>query len=472
MNRAGLFAIAVALAVACSAPPKTATSVLQDAQKALGDVKTIQFSGTGMSAFVGQALTAGEPWPARELSGFTETINYDQRSAKVDLSFAQPTFGGQQQNTAVNDDKAWNVGPNGPAPQLAAAEQRQLMIWLTPHGLVKAGLAATDAVLSGSESAPVVSFTTMGKYKLVGTFDSQNLLTKIETKRPDPVLGDAEVVATFSDYKDNGGVKFPAKIAIAEGGFPSWELNTTKVTANGAADLPVPETVASATVPPVQVASTKIADGVWHVAGGSHHSVLVEFKDYVAVIEAPLSEERSLAVIAEAKRLVPSKPIKYLFTTHHHFDHTGGLRTYAAQGVTIVTDDSNVAYFEKTLTAPATIVPDSQAKNPQKAVFQAVSDKWVLMDGQQTIEVYPTDGDTHTKEYTLIYLPKSKILVEGDAFSPGPANAPPPSTPAPNAVKLYDDVQRLKLNVTTIAPIHGRGAVPFAELTKAIGKKA
>jgi glyoxylase-like metal-dependent hydrolase (beta-lactamase superfamily II) len=472
MNRAGLFAIAVALAVACSAPPKTATSVLQDAQKALGDVKTIQFSGTGMSAFVGQALTAGEPWPARELSGFTETINYDQRSAKVDLSFAQPTFGGQQQNTAVNGDKAWNVGPNGPAPQLAAAEQRQLMIWLTPHGFVKAGLAATDAVLSGSESAPVVSFTTMGKYKLVGTFDSQNLLTKIETKRPDPVLGDAEVVATFSDYKDNGGVKFPAKIAIAEGGFPSWELNTTKVTANGAADLPVPETVASATVPPVQVASTKIADGVWHVAGGSHHSVLVEFKDYVAVIEAPLSEERSLAVIAEAKRLVPSKPIKYLFTTHHHFDHTGGLRTYAAQGVTIVTDDSNVAYFEKTLTAPATIVPDSQAKNPQKAVFQAVSDKWVLMDGQQTIEVYPTDGDTHTKEYTLIYLPKSKILVEGDAFSPGPANAPPPSTPAPNAVKLYDDVQRLKLNVTTIAPIHGRGAVPFAELTKAIGKKA
>jgi glyoxylase-like metal-dependent hydrolase (beta-lactamase superfamily II) len=472
MNKAGLFATGLALAVACSAPPKTATSVLQDAQKALGDAKTIQFSGTGMSAFVGQALAAGEPWPARELSGFTETINYEQKSATVELSFAQPTFGGQQQNTAVNGDKAWNVGPNGPAPQLAAAEQRQLMIWLTPHGFVKAGLAASDAMLSGSETAPVVSFTTMGKYKMVGTFDSQNMLTKIETKRPDSVLGDADVVATFSEYKDNGGVKFPSKIAISEGGFPSWELNTTKVTANGAADLPVPETVASATVAPVQVASTKIADGVWHVAGGSHHSVVVEFKDYVAVIEAPLSEERSLAVIGEAKRLVPSKPIKYLLTTHHHFDHTGGLRTYAAQGATIVTDDSNVAYFEKTLTAPATIVPDSQAKNPQKAVFQAVSDKWVLTDGQQTIEVYPTDGDTHTKEYTLIYLPKSKILVEGDAFSPGPANAPPPPTPAPNAVKLYEDVQRLKLNVTTIAPIHGRGAVPFVELAKAIGKKA
>src|SRR5262245_25551092 len=299
MNRAALFAAGVALAAACSAPPKTATTVLQDAQKALGDVKTIQFSGTGMNAFVGQALAAGEPWPARELSGFTETINYEQKSAKVDLNFAQPTFGGQQQNTEVNGDKSWNVGPNGPAPQIAAAEQRQLMIWLTPHGFVKAGLAASDAMLSGSDAAPVVSFTTMGKYKLVGTFDAQNLLTKIETKRPDPVLGDAEVVASFSDYKDNGGVKFPSKIAISEGGFPGWELNTTKVAANAAADLPVPDAVASATVPPVQVASTKIADGVWHVAGGAHHSVVVEVKDYIPVTEAPITADRSPATTTQ-----------------------------------------------------------------------------------------------------------------------------------------------------------------------------
>src|SRR5262245_66193146 len=101
MTRAALLATAVVLAAACSAPPKTATSVLQDAQKALGDVKTIQFSGTGMNAFVGQALTAGEPWPARELAGFTETINYDQKSVKVDLNFAQPTFGGQQDRKSV-----------------------------------------------------------------------------------------------------------------------------------------------------------------------------------------------------------------------------------------------------------------------------------------------------------------------------------------------------------------------------------
>jgi hypothetical protein len=37
-------------------------------------------------------------------------------------------------------------------------------------------------------------------------------------------------------------------------------------------------------------------------------------------------------------------------------------------------------------------------------------------------------------------------------------------------VKLYDDIQALKLNVATIAPIHGRGAAPIAELRKAVGR--
>jgi glyoxylase-like metal-dependent hydrolase (beta-lactamase superfamily II) len=220
------------------------------------------------------------------------------------------------------------------------------------------------------------------------------------------------------------------------------------------------------------VASTKLADGVWHVAGGSHHRVVVEFNDHIAVVEAPLNDERSLAVLAEAKKLVPNKPVRYVLTTHHHFDHTGGLRTYVAEGATIVTHQSNVPYFEKVLTAPSTLAPDTLSKNPKPPTFQAVSDKHVLSDGKQVIEVYATSGDTHTKEYTLVYLPKSRILVEGDAYSPGPADAPPPATPPPNAVTLHDEIQRLKLNVATIAPIHGRGAVPIAELRRFIGQKS
>src|SRR6476619_6560315 len=121
MDRKLWLAVGVALVAAGCSTPKTATSVLQDAQKAIGSVSSIQYSGTGMNAFVGQALTAGEAWPRRDLSGFTQTINYDQRSARSELNFAQPTFGGQQQNTQVNGEKAWNMAPNGPVPQPATA---------------------------------------------------------------------------------------------------------------------------------------------------------------------------------------------------------------------------------------------------------------------------------------------------------------------------------------------------------------
>jgi glyoxylase-like metal-dependent hydrolase (beta-lactamase superfamily II) len=467
-KRLWLAAGLVLLLAGCGAP--TASSVLDDALNTMGDPSTIQYSGTGMSAFFGQALTAGEAWPRRELSSFTRTINYEQRSMRDELNFAQAVFGGQQQNQQVNADKAWSIGAAGPTPQLAAAEERQLHIWLTPHGFLKAAMAAGDATLTSTEGGNMISFTALGKFRVEGEIDGDNHVTQVKTVIANPVMGDTEVIANYSDYRDFSGIQFPAQIRIDQGGFPLWELNITSVTPDAPADIPVPDAVQAATVPPVQTMTVMLAPGVWHVTGGSHHSVVVEFNDYIAVVEAPLDEQRSMAVIAEAKKLAPNKPIRYLLTTHHHFDHSGGLRTYVAEGATIVTHQSNVPFFEKTVVAPATLMPDMQAKNPQKPMFQGVSDKYSITDGKQTIEVYATDGDTHTNEYTLVYLPGPRILVEADAFSPGPPDAAPPATPPPNAVKLYEEIQRLKLNVATIAPVHGRGAVPLAELRKFIGR--
>jgi glyoxylase-like metal-dependent hydrolase (beta-lactamase superfamily II) len=464
-------ALALVVGLAGCSRQETASSVLQDAQSAMGTASSIQYSGTGMNGFVGQALTAGQTWPQRELSAYTRTINYDQQAAREEMTFKEAVFGGQQQNTQVRGDKAWNVGPNGAVPQPAQAEARQLSIIMTPHGFLKAAAAAgTGATLAGDEGSNTIAFTALGRYKVEGTLDAQNHVTQVRTTIANPVLGDTELVADYSNYKDFSGVQFPQRIVVKEGGFPSWDLNVASVTPNAPLDLMVPENVASATVPPVQVVSTRLADGVWHLTGGSHHSVVVEFNDHIAVIEAPLTDERSLAVIAEAKKLVPNKPIRYLLTTHHHFDHTGGFRTYVAEGATIVTHQSNVDYLGKAAAAPATVAPDTLAKNPKMAMFRGVSDKTVLTDGKQTIEIYPTDGDTHTNEYTLIYLPGPRVLVEADAYSPGPADAPPPPMPPPNAVKLSDEIARLKLNVATIAPIHGRGAVPVAEFRKFVGR--
>ncbi|PWT98409.1 MAG: MBL fold metallo-hydrolase [Terriglobia bacterium] len=459
------------LAIVTAACTKDAKSVLNSAQSAMGNPNTIQYSGTGMNAFFGQALTSGKEWPRRNLTSYTRTINYEQKSSREEMNFAQPVFGGQQQNAEVNGDKAWNIGANGANPQPAAAEERQLQIWLTPHGFLKGALAAGNATMKdGDAGGHTITFTALGKYSISGAIDGNNMVTKVETIEANPVLGDMPVVATYSDYKDFNGVKFPTKIVQTQGGFPVWELTINNVQPNASADLAVPANVQAAAAPAMKVDTAKLGDGVWFLSGGSHHSLVVEFKDYITVIEAPLSEERSMAVIAEAKKLVPNKPIKYVISTHHHFDHSGGLRTYVAEGATVVTHESNKAFFEKTFQAPATLVPDAQSKSPKPAAIQTVSDKWELTDGKQKVDVYATQGDAHTDELLVVYLPALRVLVEADAYSPGPPNTPPPSPPPPNAVNLYNNIQRLKLNVATIAPIHGRGPVPVAEFRKFIGK--
>jgi glyoxylase-like metal-dependent hydrolase (beta-lactamase superfamily II) len=157
-------------------------------------------------------------------------------------------------------------------------------------------------------------------------------------------------------------------------------------------------------------------------------------------------------------------------STHHHFDHTGGLRTYVAEGATIVTHASNAAYWQKTFTAPATLVPDAQSKAKKKPIIQSVSDKYVITDGKQSIEVYSTVGDVHTDELLVAYIPSVKVLVEADSYSPGPPNAPAPNPVPPNALVLYDNLQRLKLDVATVIGIHGRGPVTVEEFKKFVGK--
>jgi len=241
----------------------------------------------------------------------------------------------------------------------------------------------------------------------------------------------------------------------------------TGVKANVPLDLTVPP--AAPAPPPVTVTNEKLGDGIWYLTGGSHHSVLVEFRDHVAVIEAPLSEERSTAVIAEVKKLVPNKPIRYLVSTHHHFDHSGGLRTYIAEGATIVTHQINKPFYEKVAKSPHTLNPDRLAREKKKAKVLAVGPKHVLTDGARVVEIHHIQGSPHNEGILMAYVPKEKILVQVDVYAPLAPNAAPPATPNPGTVNLYENIEKLKLDVGPIASLHGR-LVQMAELRRTIGK--
>src|SRR5260370_37850341 len=137
--------IGLTLVLAGVVVAQDAKTVLQNAEKAMGDPKSIAYSGTGYNGFFGQAVQPGLSWPQRELTGYTRTINYEQKAAKEEFVFQEQVLGGQRQNNEVNGDKAWAVGPNGPNPQLAAAEKRRLQIFPSPHGFLQAAMSAGNA---------------------------------------------------------------------------------------------------------------------------------------------------------------------------------------------------------------------------------------------------------------------------------------------------------------------------------------
>jgi len=471
--------LVVAIAVASSACGPQAGS-LQAANDTLGaaQVNAIEFSGTGRWYQFGQAPAPNLPWPAFDVSSYTATINYAAPAARVQMTRKQTIEPGrvrpapveQKPDQYVSGTTAWNLAaPAGAAPntapvaqpQPAAVEERVMEIWTTPHGFLKAALV-NNATSTPSEGGSEVTFSS-GKNKYVGIINAQNEVTRVQTWIDNPVLGDTEVVFTYSDYKDVGGVRFPSRIQRVQGEHPVLELTVSAVTANPAVNITAPAE-ANAAPAPVAVTVEKLANGVYYLKGGTHHSVAIDQKDHIVVVEGPQNEARSSAVIAKVKETIPNKPIKYLVNTHVHFDHSGGVRTFVDEGATIVTHQDNKPYYQKAWDAPHTINPDKLAQSKKTATFETFGDKHVLTDGSRTIEIYKIAGGGHNDAFAMVYLPKEKILIEGDAYTPLAANAPPPAAANPFAVNLDENITRLKLDVKQIAPLHGPGVATMADL--------
>ena len=473
--------------LAGSAVAQDARSVLTAAADKLGarNVRSIEYTGSGWVAAVGQSATPADDWPRFEVINYTRTLDFQNRSSQEEYVRRQgnypaqggggtPLAGEQPQRFLNVGNYSWNLNGAAPAAEPAAAEVRQLDIWLSPHGFLKAALEADDVTavpltLEG-QSKTIVSFTALDKYRVNGTITADNLVERTQTWVANPVLGDTVYDHRYSDYRDFGGVLFPTVLHSHQGdprlnaGHNWKEVRVTNARVNtGAARLSVPAAVRDATVPTVAVESTQLANGIWRIAGGSHHSVAVEFRDFVAVVEAPLTEERSLAVIAETRRLIPGKPIRYLVNTHHHFDHSGGLRTYIAQSATIVTHQANLEFYRDVVSHPGarTLEPDVLSSTlpwfagNRVPTFETVNQKYVLSDGVRTLDLYSVQGLGHAGTMLVAYLPTEKILINADLYSPPAPGAQPPAVNA-SLRSLHENIQRLNLDVDRHVGIHGQ----------------
>ena len=475
-----VFGLAVVLVWTASA--QDAKTVIANASRAMGvdTLKTVQYSATGMDFTLGQAPNPGSPWPKFINKSYTRAINFETPASRVDRVRMQgenpPRGGGQQpvvgeqpvnQTIVVNADTPW---------------AQQLEIWMMPHGFLRAAAtrnATLEAKTIGGKKYNVVTFVGDNKAKVSGYINDQNLVERVETLIDNPFLGDMPFEAIYSDYKDAGGAQFPMHIVQKQGGYPIFDLNVSDVKANAAVNIQAPQgrggapAAAAAPAAPANAApSEKLGDGVYLITGG-YAVIAVDFKDYIALIECGQSEPRALAVIAETKRLFPNKPIKYLINTHSHIDHSSGLRAFVAEGATIITHQVNKAYLEKTLSLPHTLNPDKAQLAGKKPIIEAMGEKKVLTDGTHTIELYHLQNFPHHDGMIIAYLPKEKVLLEADGYNPQAATATPPSPASPFTLSLLDNVQRLKLEVQRVVPVHypaDNRVVTLAEITRWVGR--
>jgi glyoxylase-like metal-dependent hydrolase (beta-lactamase superfamily II) len=477
------FAFGLAGFVAFAGAACSQQTPLQKAAALLGaeQVKTVQVVGSGKNFSVGQNYTSADAWPEVTVKNYTALINYDTNSARVELlremgavmprGGGAPFFGEQRQVQAVSGDYAWNVpamagAPAAPAPD--AQPERMLAIWSTPTGFVKAAMA-NNATTTANGTSTDVAFTVGGKYKMEGTINADGQVEKVRTWIDQPIVGDMLIETTYSDYKDfGGGVVRPAHLVVTQDGFPSLDLTLTSVTTNAAADITVPDNVKAFQPPPVNVTADKLANGVFYLKGATHHSLAIEMADHIVVVDTPNNQARAEAVLAKAKEVIPNKPVRYVVTSHHHWDHLGGIRAAIAEGATIVTHESNKAFLERVATTTHSISPDRQTDVKNAVKVQTVGDDGTLTDGKRVIELHRLQGYEHTGDMLVVYLPAEGILGEPDAFTPpampGAALIPPA---VPSAKALADNIKRLKLNVKTIAPFHGNRLTTVAEVEKA-----
>jgi glyoxylase-like metal-dependent hydrolase (beta-lactamase superfamily II) len=494
--RVGMLLAGTALTAVMAGPAasQTAASLLQAADKAIGasSVNSIQYSGTGWMGAVGQSFATegdGSDWPRTDFKSYTATIDFPSMSSKEEHVRVQgnnrargggfvPLPGEVHTTSFVSGNYAWNLNQQGqPNAQAAAAGPRQLLtITASPYGFIKAAEQSGNATIEDryyvreNRTLKVIGFTT-GKYRVTGEFNNNNLLERVITWIPNPVLGDMMVEIRYSDYRDIGnGAKFPYRIhahqgdnSLVPGGHNWMEVRVTDAKTNvpNAAQA-VPDNVRNAPPRQEQVTNRKLGDGVWLMGGNAPNSVVVEFKDFIAVVESPDNEARSNAVIAEIHKTIPGKPIRYLVVTHHHFDHLGGVRTYAAEGATVVTDERNRDYFQKVVLGPQSraLDPDRLSQfpfaptGPGPLMLATFTDNYAISDGQKSLMLYHVDGLQHAQDMLIAYLPQEKIVVNADLYGPPPAGTTPANVNA-NAVVLYRNIKRLKLDVAQHVPIHG-----------------
>ena len=459
-------------------------------------VKTLQIFGYGeLAYFNGGGNITGDPaapqkW--QKVLDYTRTIDLEhsrsrvQQRLKMDFEFASTVgqLGLNRTNESLDGDIAYNVGggflaaPDTAPPQpqpagTAAARQRRVELLAHPVTIVRAALDPGTRLSNLRKQGPLqlVDVTVRQGDTLTLAVDSAtNRPAWVSYVGPNNNLGDVTFRTAFTGYEPERGIQLPTALAttIDFRNVVQSKLYVTRNIIDGRIDdLTAPASVRSS--PPPQGAPTasaaapkpmKVADHVWFLTGNT----FLEFDDHLTMVEANRTDAALAAILAAANALVPGKRVTQVIQTHHHFDHSVGLRAAVAQGLTIISRRGNEGIFREMISRPARLFPDALGRSPKPLRFIPVDDHLNVKDATNEIDIYHIVGNYHMADGVIVHVPASKLLIEGDLTTQewdfnwwGDG--------------LMNNIEYRKLAVDTNLSVHAQKPYPLTEVVAAIEKQ-
>jgi glyoxylase-like metal-dependent hydrolase (beta-lactamase superfamily II) len=426
-----------------------ARTVIADAQRALGNPQSITYSGSARDVAFQQCganatalICYGTHDPMRPITNYVRVIDVNAPLSRHTGSTQNLGAGG---STTITPGTFFQQVTQQQATDAATPWGQSLELYITPWGFLK-GAAANNATAArrtvDGESYTVLSWSPAVKapsgasYRVNGYVNSDNLVERVETWFGENLMGDMHIVANYSGWRDfGGGVLVPTQIEQTRGGWPFFEVDVANARGNPpnlASLAPQPAPPAGAPPggggppggPPPALTLTKEALSPWlwryTTGAGSYDSIVAEFDDYIMMLEAGQSQARAQLYIDEIKRQFPGKPIRYVWNSHPHGDHTPGIPAVVAEGATVIAQANAVEFFTRALNTPRTLLNDTLAQKPRRVRVDSVEDKRVYTDGTRTVEFYHIYPAPHSNALLVAYFPQEKILFQGD-FSVNPA---------------------------------------------------
>ena len=486
---------------------QSAQALIQDAAKAMGGMAALREIKFQIIEADGKQFDAVFPLqhkPGRELSNFRYTLHRDLRQPRMkfewearhltrneDIRFVEVidgSVGSLQQGRGVAARTA-RLHPGRMATRLR--DEKRAPVRLPLLAAQSSLRRLPDRDVDGRRNRAVYFKDGADEFRVY--LDARTSLpTQTELLDTDPLEGDTSYLLRYGGWRKIDGLVLPFHLRYEINGRPFQEehIKSIRHERNLAPDtFSIPESI-RAQKPDAQAIASQwilrrvagnvsyqdfgrpaniewqtLAEGVYKIAGGSHATVVIEMRDHLIAVEGPLYEARTAPVVKSIRERFPGKPIRYVVPTHHHLDHSGGIRAFMAEGAALVVPFVAKDFYTRVAKAPHTRQPDSLERNKRSVVIEAFGGgARVLTDGSRRVEVHPLPT-SHAEDVVVVYLPLERMAVEADHISPRAGKV----RPVPLVAEFVAGLDRLGIEVATIVGIHGDSASMQASRAAAQG---